>query len=94
MKNVKLNVTKQYDITTVDVTQLIEAVSITTEHSIEDVTGMMEQDGLLPRSGLIVGPTLALQRSYWRKGDWFDDALKNLMLYNRVSKLTIIETGD
>ena len=95
MKNVKLVVAKRSNInSTIGIAQLIGAVAVTADRSIEDVTNMMEQDGLLPRSGLPSGPMLDLQRSYWREGDWFDDALKYVMLYNRVSKLIILETDE
>ncbi len=96
MQNVKLAITKRKNIigittNTVGVTQLIGAVSVTADRSIEDVTSMMQQDNLLPLNSRMDGAILDLQRSYWRQGDWFDDGLKQLMVYNRVSKLIIVE---
>ena len=80
MENVKLNVTD-----TIQISELINATSVVSGRSIKDVTKMMHQDGLM------YGAVLDLRRSYWRVGDWFDDALKHLLICNRLSKLPIVK---
>lgn len=87
MKNVKL---KKGD--TIEIGELISATSIVSGRSIADVTKMIYQDHLHPMQAHRI--TLELQRSYWREGDWFDDALKHLMICNLKTSLTIVEDKE
>lgn len=84
MKDVKLHIVDG----TVGITQLVNAVAVTSGHGIPVVMNMMEQDGLLPTVG---SPELSLQRCYWREDDWFDDALRYLMVYNMLSKVRVVK---
>ena len=85
MKDVKLHIVDG----TVDITQLVNAVAITSGYGRDVVMGMMEQDRILPT--IVASPELCLQRTYWRDDDWFDDALRYLMLYNMLSKVRIVK---
>lgn len=83
MKNVKLKVDD-----TIQISELISATAIVSGRSIGDVTNMIFQDFIHPTQ--YNRYTLDLQCSRWRVGDWFDDALKHLLLCNRITRLTIV----
>lgn len=83
MKNVKLKVD---DI--IQISELIGATSVVTGRSISDVFTMVLQDHMHPIQ--CNRYTLDLQCSRWRVGDWFDDALKHLLICNGITRLTIV----
>ena len=83
MKNVKVKVDD-----TIQISELIDATAVVSGRSIEDVTKMIYQDNIHPTQ--YGRYTLDLQHSRWRRGDWFDDALKHLLICNRRTRLTIV----
>ena len=89
MKNVKL---KNKRLDTIQISELITATSIVSGRSIEDVTTMVYEDRIHPSQSRFY--TLSLQKSYWRQGDWFDDALKHLLICNLKTALIIVEDKE
>ena len=83
MQNVTLKVTD-----TIQISELIGATVVVSGRSIGDVTEMIFQDYIHPTQ--YNRYTLDLQYSRWRRGDWFNDALKHLLICNRLTRLTIV----
>lgn len=83
MQNVKLQVG-----ITIQISELIDATVVVSGRSIEDVTRMIHKDYMHPTQTRNF--MLDLQRCYWRVGDWFDDALKHLLICNRLTRLIIV----
>ena len=84
MKNVKLSQVG----TEIQISELISATAVVSGRSTKDVFTMVLQDFIHPTQ--YNRYTLDLQCSRWRVGDWFDDALKHLLLCNRITRLTIV----